>query len=451
MSAFKLTPKQLEARSLAAGSAMHVMLFGGSRSGKTFLHLRNLLLRAAKAPRSRHAVLRYRFNHLKASIVFDTLPKVLEVCPEFEGMPAKLDRTDWYLELGNGSQVWFGGLDDKDRVEKVLGQEHATIFLNECSQISYDARNTALTRLAQNVNDASGVALPLRMYYDCNPPSDSHWSHALFVKRRDPETKEPLRNQHEYVALQMNPGHNAENLPAHYIETLEAMPGRFRRRFLDGEFADANPSALFAQEWIDRYRVMDGELPELQRIVVAVDPSGASDADNAENDEIGITVQALGVDGNGYLLEDLTMKAGPATWGQAVVAAYQRHAADRIVAEVNYGGAMVEQVIKSAARGERLPFTQVHASRGKVVRAEPVSVLYEQGKVRHVGPFHKLEDELAAFTTFGYTGPRSPNRADALIWGWTELFPGIVSQRKVKKPVQVQRHYEPTSHGWMGA
>jgi hypothetical protein len=450
MSGFSLTERQEQARDLAAGKAKHVMLFGGSRSGKTFVHVRNLIQRAVMAPESRHAILRFRFNHLKASVIQDTWPKVLKLCPEFDGMPWKMNQTDWFAELGNGSQVWFGGLDDKDRVEKVLGQEHCTIFLNECSQISYDARNTALTRLAQRTENYNGDVMPLRMYYDCNPPSDSHWSHSLFVKHRSPDTKTPLSNPQDYVSLQMNPGHNAENLPADYIRTLEEMPGRFRRRFLDGEYSDSNPSALFAEEWIDRYRVMDGKLPDLQRIVIAVDPSGASDADNAANDEIGIAVVALGADGNGYLLEDLTLKAGPGTWGKAVVAAYDRHRADRIVAEVNYGGAMVEHVVQGAAQGRSLPFKQVTASRVKIVRAEPVAVLYEQGKCRHVGNFQLLEDELCSFTTFGYTGERSPNRADAAIWGWTELFPGIVSARKERpKPSHAPR--ESTRGGWMQA
>jgi len=425
------------------------MLYGGSRSGKTFLHVRNTVVRALKAPKSRHAILRFRFNHLKASIILDTFPKVMDLC--FPGVQVDLDRSDWYATLPNESQVWFGGLDEKERVEKVLGQEHATILLNECSQISYEARNMAVTRLAQLVMDVEGNPLPLRMYYDCNPPSNAHWTYKLFSEHRDPESRVPLVDPENYALMQMNPVDNADNLPAAYIKTLQNLPGRFRRRFFDGEFSDANPSALFQQEWIDRYRIMDGALPELQRIVIAVDPSGASDVDNAANDEIGITVQALGADGNGYLLEDLTMKAGPATWGQAVVAAYNRHQADRVVAETNYGGAMVEHVVKSAAKGQRIPFRQVTASRGKTVRAEPVSVLYEQGKCRHVGNFPLLEDEMCAFTTFGYVGQKSPNRADAAIWGWSELFPGIVAARKDRAKVARIHQAPAVAGGWMGA
>src|SRR3954471_14879846 len=126
---FEFTPKQAEAQNFLSSIAMYVMLFGGSRSGKTFLHVRNVIMRALKAPSSRHAILRFRFNHLKASIILDTFPKVMEIA--FPGVQYHLDKSDWYAELGEGSQIWFGGLDDKERTEKILGQEHATLYLNE--------------------------------------------------------------------------------------------------------------------------------------------------------------------------------------------------------------------------------------------------------------------------------------------------------------------------------
>jgi len=161
------------------------------------------------------------------------------------------------------------------------------------------------------------------------------------------------------------------------------------------------------------------------RVVVAVDPSGADDEGNADNDAIGIVAAGLGTDGNAYVLEDCTVKAGPATWGRVATGAFERHSADVIVGEGNFGGAMVEQTIRVAR--SRTPYKKVTASRGKVVRAEPFSAMYEQGKVRHVGIFPDLEDELTAFSTIGYTGTGSPNRADALIWALAELFPAIVA------------------------
>jgi phage terminase large subunit-like protein len=201
-----------------------------------------------------------------------------------------------------------------------------------------------------------------------------------------------------------------------------------RARFRDGRFAEATPNALFPDEYIDRWRVIDGKVPDFVRVVVAVDPSGSDDIDNADNDEIGIMVVALGIDGNAYILEDVTVKAGPATWGRVATTAFDRHAADCIVGESNYGGAMVAHTIQVSR--PRTPFKSVTASRGKYVRAEPFSALYEQGKVRHVGRFVQLEEELAGFSSAGYTGSKSPNRADALIWGLAELFPGMIKATK---------------------
>lgn len=391
-------------------------------------------MRALKAPKSRHAILRFRFNAVKNSIVFDTFPKVMELC--FPGIKYRLNKTDWFAEFDNGAQIWFAGLDDKERTEKILGMEFVTIYANECSQIPYSSIETAITRLAQLVNQQAIEHLPEmqlkpKVYFDCNPPSKAHWTYRIFKEKRDPETKQALKKADDYVSMQINPKDNTANLTSNYLETLKTLGARARRRFEEGEFADATPNALFPEESVDKWRVLDGQLPDMVRIVVAVDPSGANDEANADNDAIGIVVAGLGTDGNGYLLEDLTVKAGPATWGKIATDAYDRHMADAIVGEINYGGAMVEYVIQTAR--PRTNYKQVTASRGKAVRAEPISALYEQGKVRHVGYLNELEDELAAFSTYGYMGERSPNRADAAIWALTELFPGMVNPRHEKK------------------
>ncbi|HEY4355640.1 MAG TPA: phage terminase large subunit, partial [Acidobacteriaceae bacterium] len=129
MPTFKLTPKQDEANRLLASQAQHIMLFGGSRSGKTFLIVRAICVRALKAPSSRHVSLRFRLGHIKSSIVMDTFPKVMKLC--FPGTPYELNKSDLYASFENGSEYWFGGLDDKERTEKILGNEYATLHLNE--------------------------------------------------------------------------------------------------------------------------------------------------------------------------------------------------------------------------------------------------------------------------------------------------------------------------------
>jgi hypothetical protein len=434
---FKFTAKQLEAQKVIAGPSTHVMIYGGGRSGKTFLHLRNTAFRAIKAPGSRHAVLRFRFNHLKASIIADTWPKMLDLC--FPGIKCEMNKTDWYAEFSNGSQVWFGGLDDKARTEKILGQEYATIYPNECSQISWTSIQMLKTRLAQKVDqETTGGGkrpLPLRMFYDCNPPTKGHWSYKLFHKKIDPEDLKPLLHPENYAHFQMNPRDNIENIAAGYIQEMEASSARYRLRFLEGSYADENPNALFSDVDIEKWRVTDGRVPEMVRVVVAVDPSGSDDVDNIDNDAIGIVVAGLGTDGNAYVLEDCTVKVGPATWGKIATDAYERHQANLIVGEDNYGGAMVKHTIQTARRNT--PYQAVKATRGKSVRAEPISALYEQGKVRHVGYFRELEDELTSFSTHGYIGQGSPNRADALVWALTALFPGIVKPREEAIPAPV--------------
>lgn len=424
---FRLTSKQRAALGVLVSLATHVMLFGGSRSGKTFLLCRTVAVRAMKSPGSRHAILRFRFNHVKASIVLDTWPKMMRLC--FPGTSYRIDKTDWYCEFPNGAQVWFGGLDDKERTEKILGQEYVTIYLNECSQISWESREIVITRLAQlafiEMDGMERTVLKPRMLYDCNPPKKSHWTYKVFVRKIDLETKKSLADPRDYASFRINPKDNEENLSPGYIKTLEALSAKKRLRFLLGEFADDTENALFSEDWFETWRVTDhGDLPEFVRIVVPVDPSGSGDTDNESNDAIGIAVCALGTDGNGYVLEDLTVKAGPATWGRIATTAYERHEANGIVGEVNFGGAMVEHVIQTAR--PHTPFIPVHASRGKHVRAEPISALYEQGRIRHAGYFPELEEELAAMTVNGYIGTGSPNRADAVIWGLTELFSGIV-------------------------
>ncbi len=450
MSEFKLTAKQEEAQEIFSGGATHCMAYGGSRSGKTFLHVRNVILRALKAPESRHAILRFRFNHLKASIILDTFPKVMKLC--FPEIAYDLSKTDWYATLPGNSQIWFGGLDDKERTEKILGQEYATMYLNECSQIPKEARDMAMTRLAQlaptTVGGTYGVQfLKPRAFYDCNPTNKMHWSYKMFIQKMDPDTKISLPHPEDFVHCKMNPEDNKQNLSSTYMDTLLALSPRLRKRFLLGDFADATPNALFTDETIEKWRVIDGVVPDMVRVVVAVDPSGAGDRDNADNDAIGIVIAGLGVDGNAYVLEDCTVKAGPKTWGTVATTAFDRHEADCVVGETNYGGAMVNFVIQT--QRPRTPFKCVTATRGKHVRAEPFSALYESGKVRHVGVFQDLEEEIVHFSTIGYVGGGSPNRADALFWALTELFPGIVKGKKEARDPEEDDNFA-EMNDWMG-
>ena len=189
------------------------------------------------------------------------------------------------------------------------------------------------------------------------------------------------------------------------------------------------PGALWKQEQLDRDRtppILDIEgrrtFPPMRRVVIAIDPAVTSDS---SSDETGITVHGLAVNGMGYLLEDASGRYTPEGWANKAIALLNRHHADRILGEDNNGGEMVEDVIRT--RMPNAPVKRIHASRGKAARAEPVAALYEQGKIHHVGEFPELEDQLCTWEPLG--GHRSPDRLDACVWGWTELFLG--------SPVQV--------------
>lgn len=213
---------------------------------------------------------------------------------------------------------------------------------------------------------------------------------------------------------------NAANLPPQYLARLETRyeGTRLGRQELFGEVLDDAPGALWTRDCIDALRVR--QAPDFQRVVVAIDPSGTSG--DGSGDDVGIVVAGKGVDGRAYVLADLTCQLPPAGWARRAVEAYREHRADRIIAERNYGGAMVEAVIRTV--DPKVPYREVVASRGKVTRAEPVAALYEQGRVSHLGAFPQLEDELCAFTPSGYVGGDSPNRADALVWALTDLMLG---------------------------
>lgn len=411
----KLTPRQAEANRLLGAGQRHTLLAGGARSGKTFLLTRAVLMRALRAPGSRHAILRYRANSVWTSVGLDTLPKVARLC--FPGVPFKSNAQDRYFKTPNGSEIWLGGLDDKERVEKILGQEYATIYFNEASQIPYSSYLVASTRLAQVCD-----GLKQREYVDLNPAGTGHWTYRKYVQKVDPDTRKPLSNADDYAAMFINPQDNAGNLSPEFLSALENLPERQRRRFYEGVFTAEIDGALWPIEMIDQCRVDPGDAPQMQRIVVAIDPSGTSGKDDDRSDSVGIVVAGKGIDGKAYVLADLTCKLSPAGWGRVAVEAYHKWRADCIIAERNYGGAMVAHVIRTT--DPDAAYREVVASRGKAVRAEPVAALYEKGQAFHAGRFSDLEDQMSNFSTAGYLGDKSPDRCDAMVWALTDLMLG---------------------------
>lgn len=365
--------------------------------------------------------------------MMDTWPTMMRLA--FPGVPWTLNKQDQFVSFPNVAEVWFGGLDDKERVEKILGKEYATVYANECSQIAYETILTLRTRLAQKAYKVDGRPLALKAYYDLNPVGRSHWTYREFVEGVRPDNRLPLpAGTRDYVTL--NPGDNPY-LPAEYLEELDTLPERQRQRFLEGKYLSEVPGTLWPLDRIEASR--RDRAPDMQRIVVAVDPSGS---DGMGGDSQGIIVAGKGVDGHAYILEDATCRLSPAGWGARVVQKYHEYQADVIVAEANYGGAMVESTIRLSDEHARVKL--VNASRGKHVRAEPVSGLYEARESRpamahHVGVFLDLEDQMAMFTTEGYQGAGSPDRADALVWALTELMLDDAKPAQVFLPSKYRR------------
>lgn len=221
---------------------------------------------------------------------------------------------------------------------------------------------------------------------------------------------------------------NERNLAKSFVADMRSqfVGTRLGRQELFAELLDDVEGALWSHALIDAARIKPGTEPEMLHCVVAVDPSGSA---KSTADEAGIVVAGVGMcsckgtpEKHGFVLEDRSDRYSPADMGKEAVAAYHRHEADRLVAEDNFGGKIIEDLIRLIDK--RVAYRAVHASRGKVVRAEPVAALYEQGKVHHVGMHAKLEDELCTYTP---VEPKSPGRMDALVWALSDLMLGVQS------------------------
>lgn len=392
-------------------SKTRVLCYAGARAGKTFEFIRAIITRALHAPKSRHAIIRKHFSIAKKYIWLDTLPEVIELCyPTLKGQ-IEINKSDYFYRLSNGSEIWIGGLDDKDRADKILGGEYNTMFFNECSEKSWHAVSTALTRLAKRSGKLNGNQLINKAYFDTNPPSKSHWSYKLFFGGIDPETRIKITHPDRYQAVHISPDDNAENLSDDFLETLRTLTGAKRKRFYEGAYQDEIQGALWSEQVINQNR---DTVTDFDRIAVAIDPATTT---SENSDETGIVIAAR--KGNDfYVLDDLSGYYSPNGWAAKAISAHKRYRGDRIIGEANNGGDMIEAIIRNIDKD--IPYAKVWASRGKLTRAEPVAALYEQGRVHHAKELVDLEYEMTNYT--GTTSEDSPNRMDALVWAISYLM-----------------------------
>jgi phage terminase large subunit-like protein len=211
---------------------------------------------------------------------------------------------------------------------------------------------------------------------------------------------------------------NKANLAADFIaEVMDKYSGtRLGRQELYAEILDDNPNALWKMADIEAMRI-NLVAENFKRVVIGLDPAVTS---HEKSDEVGIIVAAIGDSGRGYVLEDATMKGTPAEWAKKVVELYHKHDVDRIIGEANNGGDLIEHTLRT--EDAYIAYEKIHASRGKAIRAEPISALYEQRRISHVGQLAKLEDEMITFDPLGIVNQKSPNRMDALVIALSALF-----------------------------
>lgn len=425
---FELNPGQQRVfGGLYQSPSRFALVYGGSRSGKTFLTILAIVIRALKAPFSKHLIVRQEAAAARSALARGnnaTIRAVMRLC--FPGLGAVWNEKYGYYEFENGSEIWIGGLNDDKAMERVLGNEYASIYMNEASEIRHSAFVLLRSRLAQVCTDIDGNEVRQRFYVDLNPTTRMHWTYRIWIDGVDPEDGKPV-NRSMYGAETISPYENRLNLTAAYIADLEAYGQRARKRFLDGEFSADDDNALWQRGYIKRVALReDGKMPvELQRIVVAIDPAVST---TPGADETGIVAMGVGADGFGYVLADESGKYRPEEWARRAVSLYRSLGADLVIGEVNHGGDLIESTLRTQAPD--VAYRAVRATRGKAMRAEPVAALYERGKVFHVGEFPDLEDQMTAVTIdFDRKAQGwSPDRVDALVWAATELFPALAAR-----------------------
>jgi hypothetical protein len=341
------------------------------------------------------------FRKVRASLAATTARTFFrDVVPQ--GAIVKKNVTEGWYELGNGSRFWLLGL-DADPVtgvpSKVGSLDLAFAFVDE----------------AVELEEADWMMLSGRLRFPevpftqlagaTNPASPKHWLIQRFREGKD-----------DRVLLQAATTEN-RFLPQQYLERLSGFTGAYRELYVQGHWIEIS-GGLFDPAWIHVAQpaqlYIEGNLsPNLQNVVVAVDPAVTAEK---SSDETGIVVAATDPSGHGYVLADLSGRMAPHIWAERVVAAYHEYKADRIVAEVNNGGDLVQHTIHSV--DSSVAFRKVTASRGKITRAEPVANLYGMGKVSHTQDFPELVSQM-----IGYDGKgSSPDRLDALVWALSDLM-----------------------------
>jgi phage terminase large subunit-like protein len=397
-------PDQVPPELTRHGTPWHTwLLLGGRGSGKTRAGAEWVRAQVLGPPHSRRVARRI-------ALVGETIAQVRSVM--IEGVSGLLSvhayRERPALELASNQLVWPNGAVAQffaaDSPDSLRGPQFDSAWCDELCKWrrpdeAWDNLQFALRlgSLPQCVVTTTPRAIPL-------------------LKR--------IMEDHATAISRSRTADNAKYLAPSFLAEMQRRYGGtpIGEQELEGQIVEERMGGLWKRHWFSANRLVGR--PDLQRIVVAVDPPVTS---SAGSDSCGIIVAGKGVDGRAYVIGDRTIQGrDPATWAKAAVAAYHDYQADTIVVETNQGGDLVVQTFKSIDAG--VPVKKAHASRGKWLRAEPVAALYSEGRVAHVGDYPELERQMCDFAADGLSNGKSPDRLDALVWAITELM--LVSTRR---------------------
>jgi PBSX family phage terminase large subunit len=342
--------------------------------------------------------LRWTMVSAHLSIIPEFVEKIIQL-----GLEEKFEITkSEIIHKQTGSQILFRGIKTSQGTATANLKSInnlTTVVIDEAEEVpSLDV----FERIDLSVRETH---LPNRIILVLNPSHKSHWIYKEFFEKKRSDT----------CYIHTTYLDNQINLSKSFIDkanqTKEVNPVRYRHLFL-GEWLETKSGLLWTQELIDRYRI--NLMPELQRVVIAIDPATTA---NMQSDETGIVVAGKDIAGNCYVISDESGRYTPAQWGSLVAKLAEQYQSDCIVVESNQGGQMVEHVLRQYDKITRIKL--VHAKKGKFLRAEPVFSLYEQGRVYHFGQMPRLEAQMVTFNPAEQEG--SPDRLDALVYALTEL------------------------------
>lgn len=369
------------------------LVLAGRGWGKTRVGAMDTVLYALSNPNSQCAVVVPTFGDLRR-VAFGGVSGILKYIPEssyLRGRGQGYSISNQEIRLHNGSKIMGFSATEPDRLR---GPQFHRAWCDEVSSWQYP-----------DTFDQLQFGLRLGDNPQC----------IVTTTPKPNELTRRLLKRTNTVITRGSTFDNAENLAESAVNQLKEKYGNTRlgRQELYAEVLDDLEGALWSYSLIENTRTNEDNLPNFTRIVVAIDPSVTN---TEESDETGIVVAARGEDDKFYVLEDGSLRGSPDTWARRAVDLYYKHGADRIIAETNNGGDLVERVIKTVDR--QVSYKKVHASRGKIIRAEPIAALYEQKKVFHVGSFPQLEEQMTSYVA---GGRKSPDRLDALVWALTEI------------------------------